>query len=132
MIVLDYNPEIIQALSKQKVSCIYGDASNIDLLNQIPSDNLRIVLSTVPKKEDNLFVIRHFKKVSKNVFVIVTAQKIDEALEFYKAGADYVLLPIIIGAEQCLSMIKKLNKKEFSELKSEHIKYLQDLHRYLY
>lgn len=132
VLVLDYNPEIIKALSKQKISCIYGDAGNEDTLKQIPSGNLKIVLSAIPQKDDNLFIIRHFKKVSKEIRVIVTAQRIDDALDFYKAGADYVLLPMVIGAEQCLGMIKKLDKKEFSELKSEHIKYLQDIHRYLY
>ena len=63
ILVLDYNPEIIQALSKQKVSCIYGDVDSTELLNQIPSSNLRIVLSTVPSKDDNLFIIKHFKKI---------------------------------------------------------------------
>ena len=132
VLVLDYNPEIVKALSKQKISCIYGDAGNEDILKQIPSSNLKIVLSAIPPKEDNLFIIKHFKKLSKNIRVIVTAQRIDDALEFYKAGADYVLLPMVIGAEQCLNMMKKLSKNEFSELKSEHIKYLQDIHRYLY
>lgn len=132
ILVVDYNPEIIHALSKQQFSCIYGDADSHDLLGKIPGKDLNLVLSTVPKKDENLFIIRHFKKVSSKIFVIATAQRIDDALEFYKAGADYVLLPIVIGAEQCLNMIKNLNKKEFHELKSEHIKYLNDLHRYLY
>ncbi len=132
ILVVDYNPEIIQALSKQKVSCIYGDADSHELLSKLPTQNLKLVLSTIPKKEENLFIIKHFKKLSDKIFVVVTAQKIDDALEFYKEGADYVLLPIIIGAEQCLDMIKNLNKKEFHELKREHIGYLKDLHRYLY
>lgn len=132
LMIVDYNPEIIQALSKQKISCIYGDADSQELLSQLPTKDLKLVLSTIPKKDENLFIIKHFKKLNNKIFVIATAQRIDDALDFYKAGADYVLLPIIIGAEQCLGMIKKLDKKEFHSLKAEHIKYLQDLHRYLY
>lgn len=132
LLIVDYNPEIIQALSKQKISCIYGDADSNELLDKLPTQDIRLVLSTIPKKDENLFIIKHFKKLSNKLFVIVTAQRIDDALEFYKAGADYVLLPIIIGAEQCLDMIRKLDKKGFYDLKSEHIKYLNDLHRYLY
>jgi len=130
--VIDFNPEIIQAVSKKRISCTYGDANNEEFLDKLSEKDLKIVISTVPRKDDNLLIIKSFKERKPNIFVVATAQKIDEALEFYKAGADYVLLPIIIGAEQCLNMIKNLNKKEFSNLKSEHIKYLQDLHRYLY
>lgn len=102
------------------------------MLNQIPSENLKIVVSAIPQKEDNLFIIKYFKRLSNKIHIIVTAQTIDDALDFYKAGADYVLLPMVIGAEQCLNIMQKMNKKEFFELKSEHIEYLQDIHRYLY
>ncbi len=132
LIVLDYNPQIIQALSKQKISCVYGDVDNEEFLKKVTTSNLKIVISTVPEKEDNLFLIKYFKTLSNKIFVVVTAQKIDDALEFYEAGADYVIMPAIISAEQSLEVIKKTNKSEFKKLKQEHIKYLKELHNLLY
>jgi Kef-type K+ transport system membrane component KefB len=132
ILVVDFNPEITESLEKQGISCIYGDTRNYEFINQIPSQNLKIILSTVPCKEDNLVIINHFKKVSEDIFVVVTAQIIDDALEFYDAGADYVILPAIISAEQSLDIIKKTNKREFKKFKQEHIKYLKELHRILY
>jgi Kef-type K+ transport system membrane component KefB len=132
IIVLDYNPEIIKALARQRISAIYGDSGNEEMLKQIPLKDMKIVVSAVPQKEDNLFIIQYFKKISKNIHIIVTAHRIDDAFEFYRAGADYVLLPMIIGAEQCLNIMQKLSKKDFSSMKREHIDYLKDLHGYLY
>lgn len=132
LLVLDFDPDITHALSKQGVSCIYGDVGNSEFLNQIPVKGLKIVISTIPIKEDNLLLVKHFKKTSPHVFLMMSATRIDDALELYKAGADYVLLPMIVSAEQCVSMIKDLNKKEFYKLKKEHIKYLEDMHKFLY
>lgn len=132
VLVLDFDPDITHALSKQNVSCIYGDVGNSELLNQVPAKDFKVVISTIPRKEDNLLMIRHFKKISSHIFLMVSASRIDDALELYKEGADYVLLPMIVSAEQCVSMIKDLNKKEFYKLKKEHIKYLEDMHKFLY
>ncbi|MCS7134715.1 MAG: cation:proton antiporter, partial [Candidatus Pacearchaeota archaeon] len=56
ILVVDFNPEIIEALMKQRISCIYGDITNKDLLQKIPYRDLRAILSTVPKKESNLLI----------------------------------------------------------------------------
>jgi Trk K+ transport system NAD-binding subunit len=132
VLVLDFDPDITHALSKQKIDSVYGDIGNSELLSQVPAKELKVVISTIPRKEDNLLMIRHFKNVSPHIFLMVSASRIDDALELYKEGADYVLLPMIVSAEQCVNMIKDLNKKEFYKLKKEHIKYLEDMHKFLY
>jgi Kef-type K+ transport system membrane component KefB len=132
VLVVDFNPEIAENLEKKGISCIYGDTSSHEFLNKIPIKYLKIVLSTVPAKEDNLLIIGHFKKISKGIFVVVTARTIEDALEFYDAGADYVILPEVISAEQSLDIIKKTNRSEFKKLKQDHIKYLKELHKVLY
>ncbi len=32
VLVVDYNPEVIESLSKEGFDCVYGDASDIELL----------------------------------------------------------------------------------------------------
>jgi len=98
----------------------------------LPLDKLKIVISTIPKKEGNILLTEYFKKSHPNTFIAVTASRIDDALELYDAGADYVMLPLVMSAEHSIEMIKKLNKKQFKTLKQEQIKYLRELHRALY
>ena len=132
LLVIDFNPEIIKALEKKNISCIYGDIANTEILNHIQLKQLKVVISTIPTKEDNLLIIRYFKKLSSKVFVAVTAQRIDDALEMYKQGADYVISPLIVSAEYAIEKIIKFNKWQFKKLKKEQIKHLRELHRTLY
>ena len=132
ILVVDFNPEIIRALKNKKISAIYGDIASTELFNHLPLAKLRVVVSTAPKKEDNLLVITYFKKLLPKVFVTVTAQRIDEALEMYKAGADYVIIPLVVSAEHAIQNILKFNKWQFKKLKKEQIEYLKELHKALY
>ena len=64
----------------------------------------------------------------------MVADRISEALMLYNAGADYVILPQVIGGNKAFDIIKKSrkNKSELKELKKEHLKYLNSIHRILY
>lgn len=132
LIVVDFNPEVISSLARQKISCFYGDAHNCEFINKLPLKNLRIAISTIPKKETNLLLIKYLKEANKNVFVVITAEKIHDALEFYEAGADYVIMPFVSSAIHAIELIRKLNKQDFKKLKQEEIERLKELHRALY
>ncbi|MCX8193884.1 MAG: cation:proton antiporter [Candidatus Pacearchaeota archaeon] len=132
LLVVDFNPEIISALARRHVSCIYGDASNAEFINSLHLSDVKVAISTIPNKENNALLIKNIKERNKNIFVAVVAEKIHDALELYEIGADYVILPLITGAEHSLELIKKLNKQEFKKIRQEQIKYLQGLHRALY
>jgi Kef-type K+ transport system membrane component KefB len=132
IVVVDFNPDIIKGLMKQKIACVYGDALHKELFDKIPLQDLKIIISTIPRKDENLELIKFFKKVKPSIFVMVTAEKIHDALALYNGGADYVIVPSIVTGEQSLDMIKRLSKKEFAKIKREHIKYLEELHGFLY
>lgn len=135
ILVIDFNPNIIKALTRRNIDCIYGDASNPELLSKLERlylADIRVIISTIPKIEDNLLILKHFKKVKPRIFIALTAEKANDALYLYKQGADYVIVPMIISAEQSIDMIKKINKKQFAKLKRRHISYLQDIHKFLH
>jgi len=126
LLVIDYNPDIIEKLKKMKIPFIYGDIGNIDILKNINFKNVKMVISTVPTIEDNLLLIKKVKEANKNTIVFVTANQIDEALELYSSGADYVILPHFLGGEHVSLIINKLssnisNLSKIMEIKLEHI-----------
>ncbi|MEM1535212.1 MAG: cation:proton antiporter [Candidatus Pacearchaeota archaeon] len=132
IVVIDFNPTIIKALSDKGISAFYGDITEIDILDKLPLNKLKVVISTIPTKESNISLTKYFKQNYPNVFVVVTAHRIDDAIELYNAGADFVIMPLIMGAEHSIEMIKKLSKKQFKLLKKQQIDYLKELHRILY
>ena len=132
VIVIDYNPDVIDRLSEKKISCIYGDISSPDVLNKLNLKDMTFAVSTVPDIYDNEVIIKKIKKENKNTLVFVTANYIDEALELYEKGADYVILPQIIGGERGISYLRKIIKERKGILKERksHIEYLKGLKEY--
>lgn len=123
-IVVDYNPDIIKKLEKRKIPCVYGDINNEEILNRININKAKVIISTVPDFESNLFLIRKIRSENKEAIIIVTARQIQEALELYNKGADYVILPHFLGGKYTAEIIKKAktSKEKYEEEKKEQLK----------
>jgi Kef-type K+ transport system membrane component KefB len=132
--VVDYDPEIISSLTDRKVSCLYGDFANHEVLEKVDLKHAQIVISTIPDQEGNSFLIKTAKKINSKLIIITTANSIDDAQQLYKSGADYVLLPKVISGEMCFNIAKKAlrNKAEIKKMKKEHKQYLREIHNLLY
>jgi Kef-type K+ transport system membrane component KefB len=129
--VIDYNPEIINALIKKKVSCIYGDLASPDMLERVHSDKLKLVISTVPGCEEGLHLLKKLRKNNKKVQIILTSGRISEAERLYEAGADYVIMPKIIAGEELMGLIHS-GKADLKDAKKNHLRQIKDIHNILY
>lgn len=125
ILVLDYNPEIIAALRNKKISCVYGDVKSPDMLENFDLKNLKKVISTVPDIDDGLVILEKIKKHNKDIVVILTAHSLDDALELYHHGADYVMVPRFTAGEVVSNILKKdgsslesIKKNQIERLKS--------------
>jgi len=131
LLIVDYNPEIINALINKKVPCLYGDICSPELLNKVDTEKLKLVISTVPGYEENLHLLKRVKDVNKNIKVVVTGNRISETLNLYSEGADYVITPKVIAGEELASIIHSKNP-DLKKAKREHLKRLGDIHKLLY
>jgi hypothetical protein len=127
-LIIDYNPKIIELLEKKKIPCVYGDASDINFLEELETNNLKLVISTIPNFEVNLILLNSFRKRNKSSIIILTSNEIDSALDLYKEGADYVILPHYLGGSYISHLLKEYhgNYDEFLKEKVKHIVELKD------
>ena len=131
LLVVDYNPEVISALMKKKISCIYGDVMSPELLGKIDVKGLDLVISTIPSYEETLHLLKKIKKISPGVKVVVSGLRISETLNLYRAGADYVVTPKILAGQE-LARIVHGKKFDFKRAKKKHLKHLGEIHWLLY
>ena len=126
ILVLDYNPEVIEKLVKEKIDCVYGDVSDAELLNEINLSEIKLAVSTIPELDINMLLIKKIRSQNKEAIIIVVSHQIEEALAFYKEGASYVLLPHFLGGKHVSKMIEEyqFNIKRFEEQKDVNIKEL--------
>ena len=128
-LVVDFNPDIVQNLKKLKIPCVYGDAYDIDFLEELSLDKVKMVVSTIPDFETNVLLVETVKKVNTKAIIIARAHQIRDAFELYKKGADYVLTPHFLGGEYISKMISDfdIGKEDYEKEKKKHLKMLEEM-----
>lgn len=127
LLVIDYNPEVIKDLTNKKIPCIYGDVGDLEILERSNLKMIEALISTVPDKHTNLLLIKEVKNINKKAVLIVTANQIDDALELYEAGADYVILPHFLGGEHVALLLEDFSKDARRIIKTR-LSHIKELH----
>jgi Kef-type K+ transport system membrane component KefB len=131
ILIIDYNPDVIKSLIDKKIPCLYGDYANPEIIDKLKIINPEIIISTIPNKEDNINLIEKTKKNNSKTIVVVVADRIHNALELYKKGADYVILPKVISGIQINEIVEKI-KHDKKGMKKREVDFLNSIHYYLY
>lgn len=126
-LVVDYDPDTIEKLSKSGINCMYGDMDDQELLDGLDLKGVKMVISTIPEFETNLILLKKIRRINKRAIIIVVSHQIDEAHIFYKNGATYVLMPHFLGGHYASKMIIKhgFNKSKFLSERRKHIIHLK-------
>lgn len=97
VIVVDFDPTIVNKLKDKKVHQVFGDISDLDIQDRVNIDKADLVVSTIGDVEDNMILIKRLKSENKKADIIVMALDPKDAKILYKAGADYVVMPHLAG-----------------------------------
>ncbi len=124
-LIVDYNPMTIFNLSKKGMSCLYGDVNDSEFLKNLNLNKVKMVISTIPDYSTNSFIKKNI--LNKDCVFVPTAHNIQNALDLYREGADYVIMPHFLGGEFMANM---LVRDEFNKesLKDEGKKHIRELH----
>jgi hypothetical protein len=125
--VVDYNPKVILSLNKEGIKTIYGDAGDKNFLSEIPIAKAKLIISTIPEESSNLMIRDIIKETNSDAVFIATAEQPREALDLYKEGIDFVLIPHHLGGEYAAHLISKhqINKEEYKKIGESHKKQLE-------
>lgn len=126
-LIIDYDPETITKLSKEGYDCRYGDADDLELLNEINFSKAKMVISTIPVIDTNLLIINKIRNINKKCIIAVVSHQIDEAEILYEQGATYVIMPHFLGGKHFSTLIEKnkLSINKFLKEKITHIEHLK-------
>ncbi len=126
-VVIDYDPDVADILERQKANFIYGDVTDIELLEEVGIEHAKLVVSTVTDHEANTFIVKLMESTNPRAVVICHAEDAIQAGELYELGASYVMVPHYIGSEQISDFVRRsgLKKSVFKKYREKHLKYLQ-------
>ncbi len=126
VLVIDHDPKVIQSCSKKHVATVYGDASNIEFIQELDFQKSHILISTIPDFETNILLIQQARQQNATIKVIVTSNTIDDALVLYEQGADYVILPHFLGGHYVSALLEDYHA-DTSRILREKIHHISEL-----
>jgi len=129
VVVVDFNPDIVAQLTEDNIPCIYGDISDDEVLENMHLSKAQMVISTIPNHRDTLEMIKKVRKHNKTAKIIVTAYVVAEALSLYDFGADYVLLPHLLGGEHAGILLESVSE-DLDKLITTKIAHIVELKRH--
>ncbi len=120
MVVLDFNPYQVERLLAAKISVVFGDMGDPEVLEILNLDKAKMVISTVPNLTDNKLLIEEVKGRKLGVPVIIRSDSVKEAKKLYKFGASFVFVPDLVSGDFLVDMFKNhLGDKEFFKERPE-------------
>ncbi len=127
-VVIDYDPEVIEQMDHQHMNSIFGDATDVELLDEIGIEKAKLVVSMITDNNANVFLVKLINKINPKSIVIVHAENVQQATELYELGASYVVMPHYIGNENIGAFIKNsaLKKSEFTKYQQKHVDYIKN------
>lgn len=125
--VVDFNPNSIRRLEKNHIPSRFGDADDIDFLEEISVFKSKMIVSTIPEFKTNLNLVSFCHNHNPDIITIMVSHDIKDTQELYKHGASFVVMPHYLGAEYASKMIEThgIQKDAFEKEKKQHLIYLE-------
>lgn len=119
--VIDFDPAVISRLKRRGIPVYFGDAADVEFLEELPLDKAKIIISTLPEADDQKTLIAHIRALSDKPFIIANLYHTADLESLYKAGADYVMMPHLLGGQWISDVLKEKpwTKRTFKNLKEE-------------
>jgi len=128
-LVVDYNPEVINELIEKNIPSLYEDVENDDIFEKIRMKNVKLIVSSIRNADINRPLIRGIREENKDCVLILVADTIADAIEYYQAGANYVIVPYELSGNHGSALLEKygLDVKNFLPLQLEHLEHLHKI-----
>ena len=129
-VVIDYDPAMIELLQLKHIPCLYGDAADTDLLDEVGVQSAKLVISTMTDFETNEQLVRHMNILNPEAVVVCNANSYEEALQLYELGSSYVIIPHNASSEHLSKLIERggIDRKHFDRYRAKHLKRLEADH----
>jgi Kef-type K+ transport system membrane component KefB/Trk K+ transport system NAD-binding subunit len=125
-LVVDFNPDAISRLKQAGTPHRYGDAEDLDFLDELNIDKSKLVISTIPDNHINELLTKTIRRTNTKSIIITISHDYEQAKSLYQAGATYVFVPHYLGAKYVSSLIKKngASHHKYTTLRDKHMRHI--------
>ena len=119
-VIIEKNEETMRHHKLNDPSLVYlaGDATEDSLLLKAGIEKAVAVLVSLPEDADNVFIVLSARSLNANVQIISRASHQSATAKMYKAGANNVIMPDMIGGTHMATLVSKPDVVEFIDFLS--------------
>ena len=131
LLVIDFNPLVLQELKRRGIKCLYGDVAHMDTLHHAQIHSARIVACTISdailRGTTNRRLLQQARRLCPKAQVIAAADNISSAVELYEQGADFVYIARLHSARYMAELIARAVEEEdgFREFREDEFRLLK-------
>ncbi len=115
-VVVDRNPQRLQAAIDAGALAVEADASREDVLRRVGIERARGLIAAVGTDAENVYAVLSARVLRPDLFIIGRAETEDATIKLKRAGADRVISPYQIGAVQIAQTALRPAVVDFVEL----------------
>ncbi len=125
--VVDFDPKSVAKLKRAGIPHHFGDAEDVDFLEDIGFYKAKTVVSTIPDFKTNLHLVDYYRHRNPRGIMVVISHTIRDTKALYEHGASFVVMPHYLGANFASKMIEKHGTEHlaFEKEKIDHLAYLE-------
>lgn len=114
-VIIEKDDEAVKHYKQEDPSLVLlsGDATEDDLLVKAGVEKARAVLVTLPEDADNVFIVLSARSLNPKIHIVSRASNQSATLKLYKAGANNVVMPDMIGGTHMATLVSKPDVIEF-------------------
>jgi voltage-gated potassium channel len=119
-VIIEKNVEAMHYHKQNDPSLVYlsGDATEDEFLLKAGVERAKAVLISLPEDADNVFIVLSARSLNPNVHIISRASHQSATAKLYKAGANNVVMPDMIGGTHMATLVSKPDVVEFIDFLS--------------
>ena len=131
VLVIDFNPLVLQELKRWGIKCLYGDVAHMDTLHRAHIQSAKIVACTISdailRGTTNRRLLRQARRLCPKAQAIAAADNISSAVELYEQRADFVYIARLHSARYMAEQIARAIQDEdgFKELHDDEFRLLK-------
>ncbi len=114
-VLIEKDPEM-QSVIPERIKWFLGDATEDEKLKAVGIDRAKAIIITTPSDAANVFITLTARHLNEKIRILVRASNPETENKLYRAGADKVVMPDILGGMFMAQLVTKPIVIEFLDL----------------
>lgn len=118
-VVIDEDPEKVKLAGELKGLSVTGDATSDSVLAEANLKHAKALVTSLPSDAENVFITLTARNLKPEIQIIAKSEQESSCRKLRQAGADKIVMPHRVGAQQMERMISRPTTADLVELFAE-------------